>query len=397
MAAVLLAGALIAALVWANLANGSSMAFWGFEVHVEGLPRSFFGSVRGLIDNGLMAVFFLAVGLEVGRERAHGSLRTHRQAILPVLAALGGMAGAAGAYLATVVLAGGGATLQKGWGIPMATDVAFTLVALALLGRRVPPGLRAFVLALAVADDVASVIILALVAHSSLHAWALVGSIAVLAGTAVMRRWVPRQWWPYVVAAIATCAMFAWAGVEPPLGAAFVGILVPHASPASLAARVGLEGRAIPRPGAGQLLERVVAPVSTLVIVPIFVLANAGLTLDWHRLAGSAALSVVVGIVMARVVGKAAGIALATFAVVRSGASPLPDGSRWVHLIGAASLCGIGFTVPLLFATAVFAGHPILFAASQAGLLAGTLLALVIGGVLLIAADRLSRRAAAIR
>jgi len=392
--AILLIGALLAALLWANVAGGSSAAFWDHRVHFDGLPSTFFGSMRGWVDNGLMAVFFLAVGLEVGRERSRGALRTHRHALMPVAAALGGMAGAAGAYLATVAVAGGGGALRAGWGVPMATDVAFTLAALAVLGRRVPPSLRAFVLALAVADDVASVIVLALVAHTSLRLWALVGSIVVLAGTAAVRRRVRGAWWPYAAATVATCALFAWAGVEPALGAAFVGVLVPHGPPASPPTGVGLGDRTGRRNDAGGLMERVVAPVSALVVVPVFVLANAGLDLDWHRLAGSAALSVVSGIVVARLLGKTAGITLATWAVARFGVSPLPAGSRWIHVIGAASLCGVGFTVPLLFATAVFSGRPVLFAAAQAGLLAGTLLAAVIGGAVLVVADRRHRQAA---
>lgn len=399
----LLAGALVGALVWANVAGGSSSAFWNHALHVPGLPRSYFGTVRDWVDNGLMSVFFLAVGLEVGRERSHGTLRTHRRALLPVMAALGGMAGAAGAYLCTVALAGGGAGLQGGWGVPMATDVAFALAAMTVLGHRVPPGIRAFVLALAVADDIASVIVLALVAHSSVHLWALGGSIAVLAGTAALRRWAPRQWLLFVAAALAACVLFALAGVEPPLGAAFVGILVPHPPPAPVpppapapsavpaGTSAGRRSRSSNSAGAGLLLERVAAPVSGAVVVPIFVLANAGLVLDWHQLAAPSARAVLIAVVVARVVGKTAGIALVTLIVVRSGASPLPQGANWTHLFGAASLCGVGFTVPLLFATAIFSDRPALFAAAQAGLLVGTALALLVGGALLVAAQRSAR------
>jgi Na+/H+ antiporter NhaA len=392
------------ALVWANLAGGSSNAFWNHSLHVAGLPGSYFGTVREWVDNGLMSVFFLAVGLEVGRERAHGALRTHRRALLPVMAALGGMAGAAVTYLCTVTLAGGGGGLRIGWGVPMATDVAFALAAMTVLGHRVPQGIRAFVLALAVADDVASVLVLALVAHSSVHVWALGGTVAVLTGTVALRRWAPRHWPLFVAAALAACVLFAWAGLEPPLGAAFVGILVPHPPPGPASppvrAGVGRRGRTTgstfggtpaSSTAAGPLLERVAAPVSGAVVVPIFVLANAGLVLDWHQLAGPSAHSVLIAVLAARVVGKTAGIALVTMIVVRSGASSLPEGSNWTHLFGAAALCGVGFTVPLLFATAIFSDRPALFAAAQAGLLLGTVLALLVGGALLVVAGRTQR------
>ena len=146
-----------------------------------------------------------------------------------MLAALGGMAGAALVYLAMIIALGSHAhgDLTRGWGIPMATDVAFTLGAIALLGRRVPRPLRVFVLALAVADDIASVIVLAVVASTKIHYGWLVGAMGALAVLLLMRRRVRDPWWPYVIAALVTWFLFARAGIEPTLAGAFVGMMVP--------------------------------------------------------------------------------------------------------------------------------------------------------------------------
>ncbi len=347
-----------------------------------------------------MTVFFLAVGLEVGRERALGSLREARNAVLPVVAALGGMAGAALAYLATTAATGGlsagvatcglsGAVL-RGWGVPMATDVAFTLAALALLGRRVPSSLRVFVLALAVADDVASVIVLALVSSSRVHVhyWALAGAAVWFAAVALASRRVRRSWWPYLVAVVVEWALLAWGGVEPTLAGAFVGMVVPCTVAAG-------KGRA-PSPTAAPtrtpsaVLERVLNPLSILVVLPLFALANTGVALGGHLLATPAPRSVAVGIVVARLAGKMVGITLTVAVLVRLGVAGLPDGVRWPQLVGAAAMCGMGFTVPLLFATATFAGHPALIAAAQVGLLVGTAVAFMAGAVILLAAGRTS-------
>ncbi len=406
------------ALLWANLpAHSSYDAVWQAAAHWRLLPADQFGTVRDWVDNGLMTVFFLAVGLEVGRERVHGSLRSVRNALLPVAAALGGMAGAAIAYLVTVTATAGGPAAARGWGVPMATDVAFTLGAMALLGRRVPPALRVFVLALAVADDVGSVVVLAFVSASRVHVrpWALAAAVVWFAVVALASRRVRTAWWPYVVAALVEWVLLAWGGVEPTLAGAFVGMVVPCAVlPAT--ARRATTGRRATEPSArapsttgalsatgppsatgapspvdrspSAVLERVLNPVSILLVLPLFALANTGVDLGAPGLTSGAGGSVVVGILVARLVGKMAGITVATAIVVRCRVVELPEGVRWSQLAGAAAMCGMGFTVPLLFATSAFAGHPPLVAAAQIGLLVGTAVAFVVGGAILFAAGR---------
>jgi len=365
--------ALLGALAWSNIDPHSYVAVWAHQVTrgPEPLPQTLH-TVANEIDNGLMTIFFLAVGLEIGREVAEGSLRDRRNALLPVLAALGGMAGAALIYVGTIALLHPHADTARGWGIPMATDVAFTLGAIALLGHRVPRPLRVFVLALAVADDVGAVVILAFVASTKIHLGWLLGAVATLGLVFLLRQKVRHSWWPYAAAALISWYLFARAGIEPTLAGAFVGIMVPVAG----ASR------------AGRSLEAPVHALSSYVVLPLFVVANAGVVVNgavWHH---SGATSVVSAIIAARILGKLLGITLAVALVVRLGVCGLPEDTTWRHIIGVSLLCGMGITVPLLFAHAIFGGAPILFSGAQVGLLLGTLGAAAVGSAVLFSARR---------
>jgi NhaA family Na+:H+ antiporter len=373
---IVLVVALVVALAWANADPHGYVALWSHRLATgnEPLPRSAH-SVADLVDNGLMTIFFLAVGLEIGREVAEGSLRDRRNALLPVLAAVGGMAGAALVYLAATAVAHPGVDAAKGWGIPMATDVAFTLGAIALLGRRVPRPLRVFVLALAVADDIGSVVVLALVASTTIHLLWLTAAVATLGTVLILRRHVLHRWWPYVAVTLCAWYLFVRAGVEPTLAGAFVGIMVPVSGGAR----------------AGRSLEAPVHAVSSYVVLPLFVLANAGVVLSgavWHS---SAAVSVISAIVAARIVGKMLGITLTVALVVRLGMCGLPERTTWRHIVGVSLLCGMGLTVPLLFAHAVFVGAPVLFSGAQIGLVMGTVGSAMLGAAVLLAPRRPAR------
>jgi NhaA family Na+:H+ antiporter len=370
---IVLVVALAAALLWANLDPHSYSALWNHQ-ETKGLrpvPTSL-RTVADGIDNGLMTIFFLAIGLEIAREVAEGSLQDTRNALLPVVAALGGMAGAAAVYLAVALVRHPPGGINQGWGIPMATDAAFTLGAVALLGTRVPRPLRTFVLALAVADDVFSVIVLAFVASTKIHYLWLAGAVGALALVGLARNHYRQSWWPFVWSAIIIWYLFVRAGIEPTLAGAFVGLLVPMAGGAK----------------AGNQLEGPVHAVSSYVILPLFVLANAGVTFTaslWHS---TSAVAVVEAIVSARTVGKMAGITLGVALMVGLGVCNLPERTTWRHMVGVSLLCGMGITVPLLFAHAVFDDTPLLFAGSQVGLLLGTLAAAVLGSLVLLTIRR---------
>jgi NhaA family Na+:H+ antiporter len=284
---------------------------------------------------------------------------------------------------------------SRGWGIPMATDIAFALGALALLGRRVPGGLRLFLLTLAVADDIGSVVVLAAFYSSKLDVWPLVGAVLVVALLVVARRRWTGVAWPYLAGGVVLWALMAAAGVEPALAGVVVGVLIPSGMAAAPRDPDGTAGTprlpsgmaAAPRDPADRV-ESMLAPVSAFVVLPLFALANAGVTIESTMLAHPGATGVFVGIVLARLVGKMAGIALTCLLVVRLGVGRLPAGVTWGHMAGGAAVAGIGFTVPLLFAEQAFVGRPILVAASQAGLLAGSVSAFVVGALVLVVVDR---------
>ena len=374
---VVLTVAALVALVWANSPwRHTYPQLWEHTVRLDGHQLTGFTTVREWVNGGLMAVFFLVVGLEIARERRDGELADVRTAIVPLVGAVGGMAGAGLVYV-LIVHTGPGAT---GWGIPMATDIAFALGALALLGRRVPPGLRLLLLTLAVADDIGSVLVLALFYSSQPHLSALVGAAAVAVAMVLARRYGVRPAWPYLVAGVALWILLAGGGVEPALAGVVVGVLI-----AGAASPAGTDP-------AGRL-ENAVAPVSAYLVLPVFAVANAGVSIDSSIFQHPGATAVFVGIVVARVVGKLGGITLACLAVVSLGWGRLPTGVRWVHVAGGAAIAGIGFTVPLLIADKAFSSHPHLVAVTTVGLLAGSVAAFGVGAVILTGARKLSSTA----
>jgi NhaA family Na+:H+ antiporter len=372
---VVLTAAAAVALAWANSPwKASYFRIWDHSAHLSGRAFSDFSTVQSWVNGGLMALFFLVVGLEIARERRVGELADTRTAVVPVVGALGGMVGAALVY-ALVNHGGPGA---RGWGIPMATDIAFALGALALLGRRVPPGLRLLLLTLAVADDLGSVSVLAIFYSARTWLPGLVGAVVVTAALVAIRRRWPTSAWPILVGGVALWLFLSSAGIEPALAGVVVGLLVPGGATAA----GGPAGR----------LEYVLAPVSAYVVLPLFALANAGITLGSSVFHHRGATAVFGGIVVARVVGKLVGITVACAVVVRLGWGRLPDGLRWVHVAGGAAVAGIGFTVPLLIAEQAFATDAALVTASELGLLVGSVAALAVGMGILQLAWRADRR-----
>jgi len=363
---VTLTVAVVVAIAWATIAPASYHTAISGAVHLPAVPGTIVNDRATLVVNLLMVVFFAGIGLEVGRERSVGALRDRATATLPVIAALGGMAGAALAYLAGIALLGPHGAIG-GWGIPMATDIAFTLAALSLIPGRVSLSLRIFLLALAVADDVLSVIVLAVTGHAP-HAGGIatmVGpavGIVVLLAVAVLARRTRTHWSIWVL----LCAMLWWLlarlGVEPTLAGVAVGVLVPN-------------GHAPELPGV--ILERTVVPVSTFVILPLFGLVAAGVDLSTFTTDASGGL--LVTLLAARSIGKLVGILGAVGLAIRLGLGELPAETSWRQMSGAALTCGIGFTVPLLFAQQAFVGDPRLLATTKVGLLLASALCALVG------------------
>ncbi|MDA8269380.1 MAG: Na+/H+ antiporter NhaA, partial [Actinomycetota bacterium] len=374
---MLLAVAAVVAVTWASSPWRSGYeSVWGHPAALAGVG-SIVPDVRGWVDDGAMTVFFLVVGLEIGRERHAGLLASWRRAVVPVAAAAGGMAGAALAYAA--VVHGGAGT--RGWGVPMATDIALVAGAAAVLGDRVPAGLRLFLVTLAVADDVGSVAVLAVVSGTRVAPVPLAAAAAMAAVLVAGRgRW--RSAWPVVLAVVPMWLALARGGVEPSLAGVLAGVLAPVCAlvPGSRPARLS-----------GPRLERALHPVSALFVLPLFALANVGVDIRGPLLAAPGTVGVFAGVVVARVVGKPVGIVLGGLGGARAVRVRRPGRVGLGGLAGGSALAGAGFTVPLLFAAVAFGGEPRLFAAARAGLLAGSVASAAIGAAILSALRSRSR------
>ncbi|HEY6590713.1 MAG TPA: Na+/H+ antiporter NhaA [Actinomycetota bacterium] len=407
---VALTAAAALALAWANSPwRAAYDALWETTLAVRLGRFAIEADLRHWVDDGLMTLFFLVVGLEIKRELVAGELASWRRAALPVLAAAGGMAVPAAIYAA--VNAGGPGA--PGWGVPMATDIAFALGVLALLGPRVPSSLKVFLLTLAVVDDLGSIAVVALFYSRGVE----LGTLALAAGLLVVVAALVRAgvWWlPLHVGLGLAVWLTIWhSGVSPALAGVVMGLLTPARPTATpeVARDVGgaLAGQLADDPhpprlremlrearGTVPLAERLahdLHPVSAFLVVPLFALANAGISLERGALAGAGAGAVLGGVVAGRVVGKLAGIAAATWLAVRLGLADRPEGASWAQLAGVATVAGIGFTVPLFVADLAFPDGRFQ-APVKVGLLAASVIAGAAGALVLWLAAR-GRRARA--
>jgi NhaA family Na+:H+ antiporter len=323
--------------------------------------------LRAVVNDGLMTLFFAVVGMEIKGELVEGELRTFRQALLPAVAAAGGMVVPAAIY-ATLNAGGPGAA---GWGIPMATDIAFCIGLLTLLGSRVPRALVVFATALAIFDDIGGILVIASFYGSGLRAPWLLLAAGAAAGAALMSRARVASG----LAWLAVGALLWWALHHAGIHATIAGVVVGLAVPA----RPG-------RPSDGESpLDRFVGALHPWVafgIVPLFALANSGVpiaAIDPSRLTGPVA----VGTAAALFLGKQAGIFLFTAAAVRAGVAPMPGGASHAKLLGVSIVAGIGFTVALFIAGLAFPGAPGLLDEAKVGILAGSLASGVVGAAVL--------------
>ena len=387
--------AAVAALAWVNSPFGDSYErLWHTELSIRVGAYGIEEDLRHWVNDALMAVFFFVVGLEIKRELVAGELRTWRQASTPAIAAVGGMVVPALVYLA--VNAGGPGS--NGWGIPMATDIAFALGVAALLGRRVPTGLKLFLLTLAIVDDIGAIVVIAIFYSSDVRPMALAAAVAVLVGMSALRAlrvtWMPA----YVVLGAAVWLAVFQSGVHATIAGVVLGLFAPARprTPASVAREwaeslsdepTAEEARqmtmlARDTSSVAERLQLVLHPFSSLVIVPVFALANAGVAFEADALAARGATRVALGVGLGLVVGKLVGVTLGAYLAVRLRVGALPAGVAWRHVAGAAGLAGIGFTVSLFITDLAFADES-LRAASKLGILAASLAASVIGAAVL--------------
>jgi len=369
-AGILLIMVAVAAMVAANspLAHGYHTLFHG------DLPWSPIAKLSNLhlwINDALMALFFFVVGLEIKREVLDGELASPERRRLPVLAAAAGMAVPALVYLA---LAGGDPALVRGWAIPAATDIAFALGVLALLGKRVPPSLRLFLLTVAIVDDLGAVAIIALFYTASLKLGWLAFAAAVLALLVGLNRVGVTRGLPYMVLGGVLWYAVLHSGVH----ATVAGVLAAFTVPMKLDER-----------GDSLLLrmEHAMAPLSAYFIVPLFGFANAGVSLSGLSPADLAA-PLPIGIALGLFLGKQIGILGAVWAAVKLKFAQPPAGASWAQLWGMALLCGIGFTMSLFIAQLGFPNSPLLVDEAKIGVLSGSLLSALLGYTVLRLAAR---------
>ncbi|MCX4644098.1 MULTISPECIES: Na+/H+ antiporter NhaA [unclassified Streptomyces] len=364
---VLLLVAAIAALIWANTPlRGSYESVSDFHIGPAALGLNL--SLEHWAADGLLAVFFFVAGIELKRELVAGDLRDPKAAMLPVAAALCGMAVPALVYF-LVNITGGGSL--DGWAVPTATDIAFALAVLAVIGTSLPSSLRAFLLTLAVVDDLCAILIIAIFFTNDINFAALTGALVGLAVFWLLLRKGVRGWYIYVPLALAIWGLMYNSGI--------------HATIAGVA--MGLMLRCTRQDGEehspGEHIEHLVRPFSAGLAVPLFALFSAGVAVSGSALTDVFTKPETLGVVLGLVVGKAVGIFGGTWLTARFTRASLTDELAWPDVFAVASLAGIGFTVSLLIGELAFTESPLLTDEIKAAVLMGSLIAAVLSSVLL--------------
>ena len=370
---ILLIGCTVAALVWVNSPwAGSYFHFWHMDLT--------FGRIGGLlakplhfwINDGLMALFFLLVGLEIKRETLVGELASLRKAALPIAAAFGGMIVPAGLY---VVFNHGGPG-ASGWGMPMATDIAFALGVLALLGDRVPTSLKVFLAALAIADDIGAVLVIAFF-YTAQISWPSLGVgglffVALLAAN----RAGARHLLIYAILGVSLWLAFLQSGIHATVAGVLVAITIPaRQRTASSAVLTSSESPML-------RLEHALIPWNRYLIMPVFALANAGVALG-SGAARSVVAPVSLGVICGLVIGKPIGIVLFSWLATRTRLAAMLDGTGWCQIVGVGMLGGIGFTMSLFIANLAFGEAPALETA-KVGILVASVVSGIAGVIVLV-------------
>jgi NhaA family Na+:H+ antiporter len=352
------------------------------------------------VTEALMTVFFLVVGMEIKRELAVGELGSFRRALLPALAALGGMVAPALLYLACNPHGEG----RAGWGTPMATDIAFALGCLSLLGKRIPHSLSVLLTALAIFDDLGAILVIALFYGGAMQPWWLVASLVLGLALGAMNALGARSPGPYLAVGALLWVALLHAGVHPTLAGVALGLAIPvaptltpeealgelehdvdqlrqavcadgeqgHSALASIERKVELAQAPLDR------LQQQLHPWVALAIVPFFALANAGVHVGGTNLSGTGG-RVALGVALGLFVGKPLGVTLAVVLAVKTGLCPKPAGATWPQIAGIAALAGIGFTMSVFVAGLAFPTDQPLVDAAKVGVLGGSCLSAALG------------------
>lgn len=405
--------AAVAALVWANSPVGESYeTFWATQFQLTIGPIHLVENLRHVVNDGLMTIFFFVVGLEIKRELVNGDLRNPKAAALPVVAALGGMIFPALLY---VLIAGDTPGAFHGWGIPMATDIAFAVGVVALLGSRVPVGGKLFLLALAIVDDIGAITVIAVFYTEDLAFWYLIGTVTVLAAMWAAQRVRIRSLAFYLPMGFLAWFFLFESGVHATLAGVAIGLLTParsmysdreyHDRTERILERYDFDREAprgeeridfdalevsdVARESVAPLyrIENKLHPWSSFLVVPVFALANAGVRFAGVDLVEAATHPVALGVAVGLLVGKTIGISLFAWLAVRLRLGVLPRMVTWRQIVGLAAVAGIGFTVSLFVSDLAFRAHA-LEDLSKTGIFLGSALAGVLGYLILRSTGR---------
>ncbi|EKO3687803.1 Na+/H+ antiporter NhaA [Vibrio metschnikovii] len=339
------------------------------ELYQHALHAYVFGmSLSHWVNDGLMAIFFLLIGLEVKRELIEGSLKSKEQALFPAIAALGGMLAPALVY---TWFNSADPTASQGWAIPAATDIAFALGIMALLGNRVPVSLKAFLLALAIIDDLGVIIIIALFYTSELSSFALAMGLLTAGGLYLINRYKVTSLVPYLILGAILWFAVLQSGIHATLAGVMIGFAIP------------LKGKQATSPSPLKRLEHWLHPWSTFAILPLFAFVNAGISLEGISLAGLTS-TLPVGVALGLFVGKPLGIFTFSWISVKLGMTKLPEGIDTRHIFAVSVLCGIGFTMSIFISSLAFGhAHLILDNYARLGILIGSTAAALAGYIML--------------
>ncbi|MSQ32495.1 MAG: Na+/H+ antiporter NhaA [Dehalococcoidia bacterium] len=372
-----LLGAVIVAMLWAN-SPWSDSYHKLLAVTIKTIVIDL--TLHELINDGLMAIFFFLVGLEIKRELVSGELKGIRAASLPVAAALGGMIAPALIYYGLQ----NGTPGEKGWGVPIATDIAFAVGFLSLLGSRVPRSLLVFLLAFAIADDLGAIVVIAVFYTDHLSFVPLILGGCGLIGILLLQRAGVRAAPVYVVIGLLIWLAFYKSGIHPTIAGVMLGFLTPT-------------GAKVSQPASDRnylsALDRIEDRLHLWVaygIMPLFAVANAGVAISSSIFDDSVGSSVALSVAVALVIGKPAGIVLASWITTKVGVTRLPSNCNWGHMLGIGVLGGVGFTLALFIATLSF-DSPTLLDAAKLGILIGSSAAALFGlGILALVTRKTS-------
>ncbi|WP_116949133.1 Na+/H+ antiporter NhaA [Jiangella endophytica] len=366
------------ALVWANVGADSYEALRTTTIGPASLHLDL--DLATWAADGLLAIFFLVAGLELKRELVVGSLRRPAEAALPIIAAVCGMAGPVIVY---VVVNGIGGGPMTGWAVPTATDIAFALAVLAVIGSQLPSALRAFLLTLAVVDDLLAILLIAIFFTTDVRIWPLLGAAAILVAYDLMQRRGISAWWLYVPMGVVAWALMHESGVH----ATVVGVAF------------GLLTRAHRKDGEQQApaerVEHRVRPFSAVLCVPVFALFAAGVTISPDSLSEVFTQPVALGVTLGLVVGKAVGIFGGTYLTARFTRAELSSDLTWSDVFGLATIAGIGFTVSLLIGELAFRDDPHHAELVKTAVLVGSVLAALLATIVLGRRNVIYKRLAA--